>query len=147
MQFKKSLLAGGLLAVLGAGSLVGLASAAGPKPVDGQVGALKAVHQKKIADRLQQAVEAGKLTAEQRDLILAKLKELQAFRESLKDKTPKERHQALKQKHQELKTWAKDNKIPLPLLHRKHGPHGPKAHLKAHLRHKHKLQQEFQGKK
>jgi polyhydroxyalkanoate synthesis regulator phasin len=81
-------------------------------------------------DRLQKAVDQGQLTAEQKDKILAKHKELEDFRASLKDKTPEQRHDAMKNKHDELKKWADDNNIPLRFLLPVGGPghnHGPDA--------------------
>ena len=84
----------------------------------------RAEHQQKIDERLQQAVAAGKITEEQRTLIIEKQAEMHEFMESLKDKTPEERKEALKQKHEELKDWAEQNDIPLPFA----GPFGQKGH-------------------
>lgn len=68
----------------------------------------------RLADHLDQAVKDGKLTAQQKDVILTKAKEMQAFHDSLKDKPPQERRAALKLKHDELVQWASDNNIPAP---------------------------------
>ncbi len=88
----------------------------------------------KLTERLDQAIKEGKLTTEQKGMILAKAAEMQSFRDSLKDKSPQERRDAMKQKHDELKKWAEDNHIPEPfalrgpLGHR--GDHGPMHRLK-----------------
>ena len=87
----------------------------------------QAEHQQKMEERLQQAVDEGKITEEQRTLILEKQAEMQAFFESLKDKTPEERKEALEQKREELKAWAEENDIPMPLIG-KFGPKGPGHH-------------------
>lgn len=92
----------------------------------------QANHEQKYEDRLNQAVKDGKLTSDQKDKILAKHKEMISFMESLKDKTPQERHDAMKTKMDELKTWEKDNNIPVGYLggpgmgHHGFG-HGPKG--------------------
>ncbi|MBP9826996.1 hypothetical protein KBC99_00785 [Candidatus Saccharibacteria bacterium] len=82
------------------------------------------------AERLQKAVDAKEITAEQRDKIVAKHEELSTFRDSLRDKSPAERKEAMKSKKAELETWAKANAIPekyvMPLggkgMGRMHGP-------------------------
>ncbi len=63
----------------------------------------------KEKSRLDQAVKDGKITKDQEDKIIAKLREL---REQKKDEKTQKRD-----KRQELKQWAKDNNIPLELLH------------------------------
>lgn len=93
----------------------------------------EAEHQKTMTDRLNKAVSDGKLTQAQADNITAKLSEMKTFMDSLKDKTPQERHDAMETKRSELMQWAKDNNIPTNYLapggfgmgkgHR--GMHGP----------------------
>ncbi|MCI0479291.1 hypothetical protein L0Y59_01995 [Candidatus Uhrbacteria bacterium] len=63
-------------------------------------------------ERLAQAVTDGDITQAQADLILAKLSEMQAFRESLRDMTPDERQAALETRKDDLKEWATANGIP-----------------------------------
>ena len=63
----------------------------------------------KFEDRLSQAVKDGKLTEEQKTLILNKMKELAS--ESFKNMTPEERRSAMQKKHQELENFAKQNNI------------------------------------
>lgn len=72
----------------------------------------EAEHKQKLKERLDQAVKDGKLTQDQENKIIAKLEELKANRESLKDKTPEQRREAMKAKRAELEQWAKDNNIP-----------------------------------
>jgi molecular chaperone DnaK (HSP70) len=96
-------------------------------------GERQAEHRAKLEERLQKAVDEGKLTAEQRDAMLAKMDEMKNFMESLKDKTPEERKDALEQKHAELKKWAEDNDIPEGFRmffgpHGKPGHRGPQGH-------------------
>lgn len=81
---------------------------------------MDAKHAQKIGDRLQKAVDAGTITSAQRDLIEAKQADMRTYMESLKDKTPDERHTAMKAKMEELKQWATDNGIPEKFV----GPHG-----------------------
>lgn len=65
---------------------------------------------------LTQAVADGKLTAAQKDAILAKRKELQAQRDSdrqaMDSKTDSERKAAMEAKKTELDNWVKQNNIP-----------------------------------
>ena len=82
----------------------------------------EAERQQKYEAKLDQAVKDGKLTSTQKTEILAKEKELKSYAESLKDKTPQERHQLMKTKLDELKTWAQQNNIPMQYL--RHGMHG-----------------------
>lgn len=77
--------------------------------------------------RLQKAVDAGTITSEQKDQIVAKQAELKSFMESLKDKTVDERRTAMSTKMNELKQWASNNKIPENLL-RPLGGHGGRGH-------------------
>lgn len=96
--------------------------------------AREAEHQKQVEDELSQAVTDGKLTSDQRDKILAKIKEnkadMEANRDSMKDKTDAERKAAMDAKRTELETWAKNNNIPTEYLRLlgpggHHGPGGP----------------------
>lgn len=88
----------------------------------------EAERQQKFEARLDRAVKDGKITSAQKDQILAKQAELKSYMESIKDKSPKERHQLMKTKLDELKAWAKENNIPLQYLgpggvHGSHGRH------------------------
>jgi hypothetical protein len=83
------------------------------------------VRQQKLEDRLSQAVTDGKITSAQKDAIMAKIKDLQSYSDSIKDKTPNERRDLMKAKLDELKQWAKDNNLSqyLPMINRQ-GHHG-----------------------
>lgn len=91
----------------------------------------QADRQKMRDDQLQQAVTAGKLTADQKTQLEAKLKDIADTRATLKDKTPQERRDALKAKRDDLKKWASDNHLDLKTLLPHDGKHGKKGH-KAH---------------
>ena len=78
---------------------------------DEQHDKMQAEHQQTMKDRLQSAVDQGKITADQRDKIIAKLDELKKTRDSLKDKTPEDRRTAMKTQFDQLKKWASDNNI------------------------------------
>lgn len=71
----------------------------------------------RFEQRLTQAVADGNITEAQKQLILAKHKEIQTQRdanfEAMKDKTPEEKRAAMESLHTELETWAKDNGITL----------------------------------
>jgi putative NADH-flavin reductase len=87
---------------------------------------MMATRQAKEEERLTQLVTDGKLTEEQKQLIIAKRKELQAEAqskmESLKDKTPEERRTAMKEHREALEAWAKEHNIELKYLMPAHGP-------------------------
>lgn len=87
----------------------------------------KAERQQQLEEKLNQAVAQGQITSEQKDEILAKLKEMRSFMDSLKDKSSSERKSAIKAKRDELKQWAKDNNIPEKFI-MPHGMHGPGGH-------------------
>lgn len=96
----------------------------------------EAKHQQKIEAKLTKAVEAGKITAEQKAAILDKLQGFRSYMESIKDKPREERKELMKAKHEELKKWAEEQGLDkyFPLVHKgmhKHGgmpmPDGRKA--------------------
>jgi hypothetical protein len=76
--------------------------------------------QKKNEERLNQLVTDGKITEEQKSLILNMQKELQSQRESNKDKfkdlTPEERKTQMEEERTQLGKWAKDNGIDIQYL-------------------------------
>jgi outer membrane murein-binding lipoprotein Lpp len=143
---KKQLIAAAVIAGAGALGVIGLASAASDakpaslaseiaqkfnlKPSDVQVvidqhrGEVQTAHEQAYEQRLAQAVTDGKLTAAQKDQILAKHKELLSFMESLKGKTPQERRAAMKQERADIQSWEKANNIPAGYL----GGFGPGMH-------------------
>lgn len=99
---------------------------------DAQRAQFQAEHQAqfeaKLNERLAQAVTNGKLTQAQADTIKAKIQSEKTFMETLKDKTPEERRDAMKSHMTELQQWAKDNNIPTQYLMQGFGgPENPRA--------------------
>lgn len=99
--------------------------------IDEEHTARRANMQQKREGRLQEAVDAGKLTTEQKDKLVVKMKELEAGREAKRDqmqsKTPEERRAVMKAEREALRKWAEDNNIPTDYLMfggRGHGPGG-----------------------
>lgn len=95
---------------------------------DEERASMEAEHQAKEAEHLAQAVTDGKLTQAQVDLLTAKHEEMEAFMETLKDKTPEERDAAMKTQMDEFKAWADEQGIPKGFFlgePGKGGPHGP----------------------
>lgn len=90
------------------------------KVIDGDHAERHAEMQKRVEERLQEAVDAGKLTAEQKDKIVAKMKELEsnreAKREEMQGKSQEERRSAMKAERDDLKKWAEENNIPTEYL-------------------------------
>lgn len=72
--------------------------------------------EQRYEDRLNQAVTDGKITPAQKDLILAKHKEVASFIEGLQGKTAQERRDAMKTEIQQVQQWAKDNNVPFNLV-------------------------------
>jgi len=74
----------------------------------------------KFQKRLTQFVTDGKITQTQKQLIIAKHKELQASREARRtegqNQTPDERRAAMEAEKQALATWAKSNGIDIQYL-------------------------------
>jgi hypothetical protein len=99
--------------------------------IDEEHQARHAEMQKRAEERLQEAVDDGKLTSDQKDKILAKMKEMAASRETkrgeMKNMSQVERHAAMKAEREVLEQWAKDNNIPTEYLRlggRGHEPGG-----------------------
>lgn len=88
--------------------------------------------QAQAEQRLTDLVSAGKITQAQRDLIVAKQKELEANRqanfEAMKGKTQTERKAAMDTQRAELEAWAKTNGIDLQYLMMGHGMAGHGGH-------------------
>ncbi len=78
----------------------------------------------KMKARLDQAVKDGKITQDQENKLIAKLKELnsqrQADRAALKAKTQAERRTAIDKERADFRQWLSDNNIPEDLV----GPMG-----------------------
>lgn len=70
----------------------------------------------RMEERLSTLVNEGKLTEEQKQAILAKHIELEALKETLKEKTPEERKAAMSEKRKEIEIWAQEQNIDLKLV-------------------------------
>ena len=143
MKIKKQLLVVGAVSALSVAGVTGaVVSAAGTGGADSLVAKIAQKFNLKQADvqavfdadrasheaerqaqaekELTQAVTDGKITSAQKDLILAKQKEvkadMEANRDAMKDKTEAERHSAMDAKRTALEQWAKDNGIPTDFL-------------------------------
>lgn len=81
----------------------------------------EAAREQKMKERLDQAVKDKKITQEQEDKLIAKLKVLQADRKELKQAKQAERD-ARKAKMDEFKKWLSDNKIPEEVARPMGGP-------------------------
>jgi polyhydroxyalkanoate synthesis regulator phasin len=125
MNVKKTLAIAAMAVALGAGSLLAVTNASadegGSTLIDRLVERFnldreevqvvfdevrsekRAEHEAKMEERLNQAVEDGKLTEEQKNLLNQKHAENQAFRETLKNMSDDEKKAALKQHHLEMK--------------------------------------------
>jgi hypothetical protein len=136
----KSIMLAGLgaaagMAVMGAGVIhAATSTSTGTTPISNLVNAIATKFNLKTADvqqvfdqqrtqmaaqrtqdeklRLDQAVKDGKITQAQEDLIIAKLAEQRAFRESLSGKTQAEREAAISANRTALQKWMTDNNIP-----------------------------------
>jgi len=88
--------------------------------IDAQHTSRQAQHEQALETRLDAAVTAGAITADQKTKILAKIKEFEATRQASRDaltsKTPAERRAAMEADRASLEKWAADNKIPADLL-------------------------------
>jgi hypothetical protein len=81
--------------------------------------------QKKLEERLTQAVKEGKITEAQKQLLLTKHKQMQdereKNRETWQNMTPEQRRDAQQKARTELEAWAKANNISLEWLMMGHG--------------------------
>lgn len=67
--------------------------------------------QTEFEEKLNQAVADGKISEEQKNLILNKREELQGQRESFRDLSPEERKVKKTEHREELEKWAEENNI------------------------------------
>lgn len=85
--------------------------------------------QAQFTDRLNQAVSEGKLTEDQKNLIIQKHEELSSQRESERDQvqemTREERRDFMQERRQEMQQWAEANGIDLQYLMGPEGGRGP----------------------
>jgi len=64
-----------------------------------------------MEEKLSEAVEDGKITAEQRDALVEKKGEMKSKHEGLKDLSPEDRRAQMKEFRGEMKDWAEENDI------------------------------------
>jgi len=69
--------------------------------------------QANFEEKLNEAVENGRITEDQKSIILAKHEEMKNSKENWKDLSPEERMEKGKTMKEELKTWAEQNGIDL----------------------------------
>jgi len=72
--------------------------------------------QAKWVERLDDLVNDGKITVEQKQAILDKHEEMQSKMEELQDLSPEERKQKMLEFRDQLKDWADEQGIDLPLI-------------------------------
>lgn len=89
--------------------------------------------QKKVDEKLTQAVKDGKITEAQKQLIVAKHKEMQtqfeSQKETMKDMTPEQRKTAMEAQKKSLQDWATQNNIDIQYLMKGIGMKG-RGHMK-----------------
>lgn len=83
------------------------------KVFDEERSSMEANHQKRIEDKLNQAVTEGKITAEQKAALLTKLQQMKASHDLAQNLTPEQRKAQMQSAQQDLKSWADQNGINL----------------------------------
>lgn len=95
-----------------------------PEKKADRIKAMEVKHEQKLNERLDAAVSAGKLTAEQKDALKAKLEAIEQIKAQNAGKTKQEKRDALKSARADLQQWATDNGVNLQdIMPQK--PHGP----------------------
>ena len=69
--------------------------------------------------KMNKMVENGRITEEQKEMILDKKEEMREEFEALKDLEPEENKERIRELKQEYKEWAEENEIPLGFLGRR----------------------------
>lgn len=145
MNIKKSMLVAGVTTTMAMASIAGVSAATSTSTTDPQDSlvskiaskfnlnkdqvkavfdedrtAREAEHEKEVTAKLDELVKAGTITSAQKDAIVAKQaemkKDMEANRDSMKDKTDAERKAAMDQKKADLDKWASDNGISTDVL-------------------------------
>lgn len=163
---KNLLLAAGAMSTLGVASFAGVTAVSAQSNDSGQTGMIDAIsskfnlnkdevkqvfeqqHEEREVERqemrearLQKLVDNGTITAEQKNVIEAKLAELknshESNKDSMKDLTPEQRKAKHDERKTELEDWAKANNLDLAKLkgifmgrhegHHRGGPEGERA--------------------
>jgi hypothetical protein len=65
--------------------------------------------QEMFLGKLGEAVENGKITAEQKEAILEKHKEMRIGKEDFFNLSPEEKREVMQEKHEKMETWAQEN--------------------------------------
>lgn len=86
------------------------------KVFDEEHTAREAQRSAKFEERVKQAVDDGKISQDLADQLIAKQKEMQTYRDSIKDKSAEERRSLMKAKREEMSKWLRDNNIDRSLL-------------------------------
>ncbi len=77
--------------------------------------------EERFEERLDELVEDRKITNDQKEAILEKKEEMEAFREDLEDMKVSQAREAMKEMKKELKDWAKENDLELKYFFPKDG--------------------------
>lgn len=77
--------------------------------------------EERFEERLNELVEDEKITGDQKEAILEKKEEMEAFREELEDMKVSEAREAMKEMKEELKDWAEENDLELKHFFPKNG--------------------------
>jgi len=72
--------------------------------------------EERFEERLDELVEDGKITSDQKEAILEKKEEMEAFREELENMKVFEAREAVKKMKEEFKDWAEENDLELKYL-------------------------------
>ncbi|MCJ7827584.1 hypothetical protein MUP65_00350 [Patescibacteria group bacterium] len=83
---------------------------------DTQKGEYQAQMGQRAEDSLNQAVEDGTITEEQKKILLAKKEELRTQMGEMDGLSFEERKAVMKEHHEEMESWAEENGIDLPLF-------------------------------
>ena len=84
-----------------------------PEKKAARIEAMKAKHDQKLNARLDSAVAAGTITAEQKDVLKTKLQAIEDIKAQNAGKTKQEKRDAMKAAREDLKNWASNNNINL----------------------------------
>jgi hypothetical protein len=135
MKIKYLLIPAAAIGIISAGTLIGANAAQAedmadePPPIVQRIAEAFGLDQNEVAavfeeerqerhqEHLDNLVEDGVITEEQRTLLEEKQEEMRAEREAIRDAdlTSEERHDAMEELRNEMETWAEENGIDLPM--------------------------------
>jgi hypothetical protein len=87
----------------------------------------KAEMEARFEERLDELVEEGEITSAQKEAILEKKEDMEAFKEGLGDMTVSDAREAFKELREEFKDWADENDIELKYLFPRAAKEGPRG--------------------